>query len=259
MAVSTTANGSADSPASLTERVADDLRTQILSGRLAPASVLPSEGELTKVYGVSLTTIRRAIAQLRSEGLVQTIKGQRAFVRRPGDWPSHTHPRTITVDGHGNYVDSESTGGEWRDIEPPSKYQASADAPLALALGVPQGTAFHASDRILENDAGTRIFVRSCLPATAAKQLPGVARRRYISARQTYQAAKAAGMKLDLNDYVHARPPTPNDARALRIPDGFHMLVTRRIASHDGQPILIQETRRSAEDTQLHYRPYLDG
>lgn len=253
------ATGSADGPVNLTEKVANDLRAQISSGRLAPASVLPSEGELAKVYEVSLVTVRRAIAQLRSEGLVQTIKGQRAFVRRSGDWPSHTHPRTITVDGNGNYVDSESTGDEWRDIEPPSKYQTSADAPLSLALGIPQGTVFHASDRILENDAGTRIFVRSYLPATVCKALPGLARRRYISARQTYKAAKAAGMKLDLNDYIHARPPTPGDAHSLRIPDGFAMLVTRRIASHNGQPILIQETRRSAEDAQLHYRPRLGG
>jgi GntR family transcriptional regulator len=257
--VSIEANGGAESPASLTEMVADDLRAQIASGRLAPASVLPSEGDMAEAYDVSVTTVRRAIAQLRSEGLVQTVKGQRAFVRRSGDWPSHTHPRTITVDGNGNYVDSESAGGEWRVIEPPSKYQASADAPLSLALGIPQGTAFYASDRILENNAGTRILVRNYLPAPVAKELPGLARRRYISARQTYQTAKAAGMKLDLNDYIHARPPTPSDARSLRIPDGFHMLVTRRIASHKGRPILIQETRRSAEDTQLHYRPFLDG
>lgn len=253
------ATESTDGRVSLTEKVANDLRAQISSGRLAPASVLPSEGELARVHEVSLVTVRRAIAQLRSEGLVQTIKGQRAFVRRSGDWPSHTHPRTITVDGDGNYVDSESAGGEWHDIEPPSKYQTSADAPLALALGVPQGTAFYASDRILENDAGTRIFVRSYLPTVVAKSLPGLARRQYISARQTYKAAKAAGMKLDLNDYIHARPPAPSDARSLRIPEGFPMLVTRRIATHNGQPILIQETRRSAEDAQLHYRPRLGG
>ncbi|MBP2349128.1 DNA-binding GntR family transcriptional regulator [Kribbella aluminosa] len=66
-------------------------------------------------------------------------------------------------------------------------------------------------------------------------------------------------MKLDLNDYIHARPPAPSDARSLGIPEGFPMLVTRRIATHNGQPILIQETRRSAEDAQLHYRPRLGG
>jgi DNA-binding GntR family transcriptional regulator len=258
--VSTTAAGGSDGrPVSLTEKVANDLRAQISSEHLAPASALPSEGQLAKDYAVSVTTVRRALEQLRKEGLVQTTKGQRTFVRRSGDWPSHTHSRTISVDADGNYVDTQSSGGEWRDVEAPHKYQISADANLSLALGIPQGTEVYVSDRLLENDAGTRICVRTFLPATVAKELRGLARRSYISARQTYKVAKAAGMKLDLNDYVHARPPTPSDARLLRIPDGFHMLVTRRIASHGDQPVLIQETRRSAEDTELHYRPRIGG
>lgn len=62
-------------------------------------------------------------------------------------------------------------------------------------------------------------------------------------------------MKLDLNDYIIARNPTPDDMSTLHIPDGVPTLITRRIATHDGKPILMQETHRSAEDTQLHYRP----
>lgn len=255
----TAASGSEGSRLSLTEKVANDLRDQISSERLAPASPLPSEGQLAKDHAVSMTTIRRALDQLRKEGLIQTTKGQRSFVRRSGDWPSHTHARTIGVDADGNYVDTQSSGGEWRDVEAPHKYQINADANLSLAFAIPRGTVVHASDRLLENNAGTRIYVRTFLPSTVAKELRGLARRSYISARQTYKAAKAAGMMLDLNDYVHARPPAPGDARILHIPDGFHMLVTRRIASHGDQPVLIQETRRSAEDTELHYRPRIGG
>jgi hypothetical protein len=32
------------------------------------------------------------------------------------------------------------------------------------------------------------------------------------------------------------------------------MLVTRRLATHNGRPLIMQETHRSAEDTQ-HYKP----
>ena len=94
---------------SKTEDLADVLREQILSGQLAPASVLASERQMIEAYGVSRITVRAAIAVLRSEGLVQVLPGKGAFVRRPGDWPLHVHARTITVDGDGNFVDNENS------------------------------------------------------------------------------------------------------------------------------------------------------
>lgn len=239
---------------SKTEDLADVLREQILSGRLAPASVLASERQMIEEYGVSRITVRAAIAVLRSEGLVQVIPGKGAFVRRPGDWPAHVHARTITVDGDGNYVDNESAG-EWRQVEAPYKYRTDADAPLALALGVAPGTEFFASDRLLENKIGTRIFIRTLLPAFVTKEIRKLARHPYISARQVYKAARDAGMQPDFNDFITARNPSPRDAGRLRIPDGTPMLVTLRIATYDDHPLVMQETRRSAEDTQLHYRP----
>ena len=240
---------------SKTEDLADVLREQIKSGRLAPASVLASERQMIEEYGVSRITVRAAIAVLRSEGLVQVIPGKGAFVRRAGDWPVHVHARTITVDGDGNYVDNESSAGEWHEVEPPYKYRTDADAPLALALAVAQGTEFYASDRLLENKIGTRIFVRTLLPGFVTKEIRKLARHPYISARQVYKAARDAGMQPDFNDFISARNPSPKDAARLRIPDGTPMLVTRRIATYDGHPLVMQETRRSAEDTQLHYRP----
>jgi GntR family transcriptional regulator len=238
-----------------TDELAEVLREQIVSGRLAPASVLPSERQMIETYGVSRITVRAAIAVLRAEGLLQVIPGKGAFVRRAGDWPVHVHARTITVDGDGNYVDNESGAGEWREAEPPYKYRAAADAPTALALGVQQGTEFYVSDRLLENTIGTRIFIRTQLPVFVTKELRKLARHPYISARQVYKAAREAGLEPDFNDYITARNPSPKDADRLRVPDGTPMLVTRRIATHDGHPLVMQETRRSAEDTQLHYRP----
>lgn len=244
-----------NSTASKTEQLSAVLRDQIVSGRLAPAAVLPSERQLIDIHGVSRITVRAAIAQLRSEGLVQVIPGKGAFVRRAGDWPAHIHARTITVDGDGNYVDNESTAGEWHEAEPLHKYRTDADAPLALALGVAQGTSFYASDRLLENNIGTRIFVRTYLPAFVAREIRKLARHPYISARQVYKAARDAGMTPEFNDYITARIPNPDHARKLHIPDGTPMLVTRRIATHNERPLVLQETHRSAEDTQLHYRP----
>ena len=40
-------------------------------------SLLPAEPELEKIYGVSRTTVRRAIAQLAEEGYVKVKQGHR--------------------------------------------------------------------------------------------------------------------------------------------------------------------------------------
>ena len=56
----------------LTETLADDLRTKIYAGELVPGERLPSEPELMRAYLVSRTTVRRALLQLIHEGLVQS-------------------------------------------------------------------------------------------------------------------------------------------------------------------------------------------
>jgi DNA-binding transcriptional MocR family regulator len=52
----------------------------IVAGRLAPDTRLPSEPELSQQYGVARMTVRRAVAQLRDKGLVVTIHGRGSWV-----------------------------------------------------------------------------------------------------------------------------------------------------------------------------------
>ena len=66
------------------QRIADDLRESILSGRLAPGDEMPSENELAAEYDTCRKTARSALALLRSEGLIITGQGRRAVVRPKG-------------------------------------------------------------------------------------------------------------------------------------------------------------------------------
>jgi DNA-binding GntR family transcriptional regulator len=52
--------------------LAAELRRRISAGELAPGETLPSEARLVRETGLSRTTIRQAIGQLRQEGLVTT-------------------------------------------------------------------------------------------------------------------------------------------------------------------------------------------
>jgi len=60
---------------SVVDAVADRLRREILAGRLAPGSRLPSERELSLALGVNRLTLRAALGRLEALGLVTTRHG----------------------------------------------------------------------------------------------------------------------------------------------------------------------------------------
>jgi DNA-binding GntR family transcriptional regulator len=64
------------------QRIAADLRAQIVSGELAPDAQLPTEHELSERWGVARQTARNGIAVLVSEGLVVSRRPLGHFVRR---------------------------------------------------------------------------------------------------------------------------------------------------------------------------------
>src|SRR5262245_56913609 len=60
---------------SVVDAVSDRLRNEILAGRIAAGSRLPSERELSLALGVNRLTLRAAIARLEAMGLVSTRHG----------------------------------------------------------------------------------------------------------------------------------------------------------------------------------------
>lgn len=64
----------------LYQRMAADLRGQILSGRLKPGERLPATRILRKQYDVADMTARAALHLLRAEGLVDIVQGRGTYV-----------------------------------------------------------------------------------------------------------------------------------------------------------------------------------
>ena len=67
---------------SVSEQIFEQLKEKITSGELQPGDKLPSENELCKLYGVSRTTIRQALANLSSLELIETKFGEGSFVKQ---------------------------------------------------------------------------------------------------------------------------------------------------------------------------------
>jgi GntR family transcriptional regulator len=56
------------------------LRDRIESGEYAPGRPIPSENQLAQQHGLARATVRKAIAELKAEGLVQGVQGRGVFV-----------------------------------------------------------------------------------------------------------------------------------------------------------------------------------
>ncbi len=59
------------------------LRTRILSSELKPDDYLPSENDLAEQFHISRPSVRKIIAELAQEGLVETVHGRGSIVRGP--------------------------------------------------------------------------------------------------------------------------------------------------------------------------------
>ena len=73
--------------ASLHHQIFLVMRDQILSGRYGAAELLPTEDDLTKLFGVSRITVRTALARLESSGLIRRRQGVGTFVKQGAPKP----------------------------------------------------------------------------------------------------------------------------------------------------------------------------
>ena len=103
--------------------IADDLQRQIESGDVQSGERLPSQHEMARQYGVSLTTLRSAVDLLEQRGLVRSAHGLGTFVRaaEPGD----DIPQVLLVDDDPQVVDLLTTILEGEDISVTSASSAA--------------------------------------------------------------------------------------------------------------------------------------
>ncbi len=67
----------------LHHQVRNDLSLQVRTGGWPPGTLLPTEGELCRHYGVSRGTMRQALLELTRTGLIERHAGRGSFVRQP--------------------------------------------------------------------------------------------------------------------------------------------------------------------------------
>ena len=238
-------------PRAVYQRIADDLRTQILRGDLAPGSSLPSEATLVRQYGSSRGPVRQAINLLRSEGLVDGHQGRGVFVRR------RPPLRRLSIDG----VADEAGKGQQATDELAGQLEVRRYAPIAAPdevakrLRLPGGTRVLARSFRFIVDGRPAQLSESFLPYDLVKGTPIEDPDNEPWPGGTMAQLRSLGIEVrEITEDVATRTPTPDEARELGLRPGTPVFeVTRTIHASD-RPVATSRLVIAGDQYVLSYR-----
>ncbi|MFF3497889.1 GntR family transcriptional regulator [Streptomyces sp. NPDC003247] len=219
---------------SLHERIAADLRDDIMSGELAAGANLPSTVQLKERFDASNATVQKALQLLKGEGLVVGRAGAAVTVREHRQ--RTVRPAALAAPGapgepfrwlaeaakHGTRARSELLDvGETR---PPADVRA--------AFGLPEnGTALLRGQLLLIDDEPAEL-VYSYYPLDIARGTPLTSRRRIKGGTPVLLTELGHPPRRSV-DRVSARVPTQEQYQALRLTSGLPVLRTLRVVHSD--------------------------
>jgi len=119
------------SAAPLYAQVEAVLAADIASGTLPPGSQIPTENSLIERFGVSRPTVRKAVQNLISRGLVEILRGKGTFVTRP--------KITQELTALSGFVEDMQALGRTPTARLIDKQVVAADKTVAHQLALPAG------------------------------------------------------------------------------------------------------------------------
>ncbi|MFD0691715.1 GntR family transcriptional regulator [Actinomadura fibrosa] len=223
----------------LHQRIAADLRDEIMSGDLAAGTALPSTAKLTERFGASNATVQKALRILKDEGLVVGRAGASVRVREhrqrtmypseymqpaepghPYRWIAHAAERGLTA------------GSRLLDVR-----EEAPPADVANALGLAPGETAILRSQILTLDDEPAELVASYYPLDIAHGTPLAECVRIRGGTPTLLAEMGFAPRSAV-DLVSARVPTQEQYEALRLPSDLPVLrVFRVVRTNDDRPI----------------------
>jgi GntR family transcriptional regulator len=255
------------------EKIADELREAIRAGQLAPGDRLPAETVLAQRHKKSVPTIREALRLLQDEGLIEKKHGRGNFVRRPRtrvlrtnmrhQWEKH-RAREPEQERLQTGATEHDTGLQVNDLVFHASYgEAKADASLAEAFGVPEGTA------LVERVYRTRYAAETAPFALVSSYLV----RDMVAANPdlldetnepwpggTQNQLLTIGIELDrIEELIIARPPTPEEAEELELPPGTAVIVLRKTSyDTDNRAVEISDVTLPGDRTEMLFTTPLE-
>lgn len=212
---------------SLYEQVSDRMRAHLL-GELNVGAQVPTEAELTQIFGVGRSTVRKALQRLVDEGVLVRRQGKGTFVARPAPKIVHSIDRLAsfmeTFQGAGQSLETKVIEFGWSSTpELPPELDCWAKPILQyhrlyISSGVP-----HAITRVsLPHDIGREVSQAD------------------VEAQPVYNIlTKKLGIALSRSEFlVSCRQPSPEISQILELSQSTFLLILERVTRDtDGRPV----------------------
>ncbi|WP_035800549.1 GntR family transcriptional regulator [Kitasatospora mediocidica] len=239
-------------------QIAEELAEQIDKGILPPGAKIPSESELMDRYKVAPGTARKAVAELRTTGRIETHHGRGSYVksrppvdRRSSDRFRRSHRNA----GKAAYIAETEQAGAKPSVRVLYIGPTEAPADIADRLGVPHDAQVLARRRLYFRDGTPTEEATSYLPWDIAKDIPELFSEN-PGGGGIYARLEENGHTLaEFTETVRARLATKPETTALSLSPGtpvFHL--TRNAISEAGRVVEVCDTLMAADQFVLDYR-----
>ncbi len=141
----------------LADRLRDELLEEITSSKLPAGTKLPTEGELSKRFGVSRATVREAVRGLVEAGYVSRRRGSGSYVAERRRMP-HGLDSTLSYLA---MIESAGAHAGMRVLDAVFEQRSKIDGPLQLG----RGDTVLAVERVRTADEAPVIYSRDRIPA----------------------------------------------------------------------------------------------
>ncbi len=237
-------------------QIADHIRTAVERERLTEGEKIPSEAALMDHYGVARMTVRSALQQLQTEGLIVSEHGRGVFVRnRPPvkRLASDRFARRHRQRGKAAFL-VEAEGAEIKaEVDSISIYEIPSPAEVAELLQLSPGEPVLMRFRRYLHERRPVETATSYLPAHLVRETKIVEPN--PGPGGIYARLEDMGHELDhFIENTTARMPSPDEAKTLQLKRGvpvFHLV--RTAFTVDGRPVEVCDTVMASDAFQLSY------
>lgn len=201
------------------------LHDEIVRGAFEPGDPLPTEQALCEQFGVSRITVRRALADLADEGLIERRHGVGTFVL---DGPSIRNR-----DVGGSYMDGMRQVGFETEVEVLEYGERAIPRAIAELLGF-RGRALHALRlRRSRSSSEPLMYTEVWLPLG----LSDVVTEQSLAARPLFELLADAGVHEErVDNELTAEIAGPRAAHLLHTPIGSPLIRVNRVPFVNGKP-----------------------
>ncbi|MGK5680139.1 GntR family transcriptional regulator [Actinoplanes sp. URMC 104] len=208
--------------------IADDLRTQIVTGVLRPGDRLPTETQLMDTFGVSRNTARAATAVLVNEGLIERVPGRSGGmeVREQLTLTFHASEAEV-IPGLWPESDAWFNEVQRQGQQPSQDFSVTIDtlpAEYAERLGVEADSSAAVRRCVRRVNGRPSSLQNTWYPMDLCQQVPELLQPGDIKQGTTRLLAERGLSQPALEDDVSAAMPTPEEARLLELQPGTPVL-----------------------------------